>query len=137
MKLLLYYHTQKTVCISTLKSSKNVDDPVSILISRLSGTNQSIPKLKTDWEAWVKANYESLKCAFDDKFKSTGVSNKGCAAAINKFKKERFLELSGEEQEEWTQKAMTDHENVKAEMKDYQGLPLLLSPQDTQMYVHL
>jgi len=66
-----------------------------------------------------------------------GVSDKGRAAAINKFKKERFLELSGEEQEEWTQKAITDHENAKAETKDQQGLPLLLSPQDTQMYVPL
>jgi len=79
---------------------------VSILISRLSGTDQSIPKLKTGWEAWGKANYKSLKRAFDDKFKSMGVSDKGRAAAINKFKKERFLELSGEEQEEWTQKAI-------------------------------
>ena len=82
-------------------------------------------------------NYESLKHAFDDKFKSTGVSDKGRAAAINRFKKESFLELSGEEQEEWTQKAVTDHENAKAEMKDCQGLPLLLSLQDTQMYIHL
>ena len=64
-----------------------------------------------------------------------GKSDKGRAAAINKFKKEKFLELSEEEQEQWTQKAITDHENVKAELKDRQDLPLLLSPQDTQTYV--
>ena len=96
-----------------------------------------IPKLKTGWEAWGKANFESLKCAFDDQFKSTGVSDKGRAAAINKFKKEKFLELSEEEQEEWTQRAITDHEHAKAELKDRQGLPSLLSPQDTQTYVVL
>jgi hypothetical protein len=101
----LYYHTQKTKCVLTLKSGK--------------------------------ANYESLKCTFDEKFKSTGISDKGGAASINKFKKERFLELSGEEQEEWTQKAIADHENAKAEMKDHQGLPPPLSPKDTQMYVLL
>ena len=119
------------------KSSKNVDDPVSILISRPSGTTESIPKLKTGWEAWGKANFELLKRTFDDQFKSMGVSDKGRATAINKFKKEKFLELSEEEQEEWTQGAITDHEHAKAELKDRQGLPLLLSPQDTQTYVVL
>ena len=74
---------------------------------------------------------------FDDQFKSMGKSDKGRAAAINKFKKEKFLELSEEEQEQWTQKAITDHENVKAELKDRQDLLLLLSPQDTQTYVVL
>lgn len=107
------------------------------MISRLSGNSESIPKLKTGWEAWGKANYESLKRAFDDQFKSAGISDKGRAAAINKFKKERFLELSEEEQEEWTQKAITDHENAKAELKNRQGLPSLLSPQDTQTCVVL
>jgi len=66
-----------------------------------------------------------------------GISDKGHAAAINKFKKESFLELSEEEQEEWTQKAITDHENAKSELKNHQDLPLLLSPQDTQTYVVL
>lgn len=133
----MYYRNQKAGRVSSYKSSKNVDDPVSILVSRLSGTTESIPKLKTGWEAWGKANFESLKRAFDDQFKSTGVSDKGRAAAINKFKKEKFLELSEEEQEEWTQRAITDHEHAKAELKDRQGLPSLLSPQDTQTYVVL
>ena len=72
---------------------------------------------------------------FDDQFKSMGKSDKGRAATINKFKKEKFLELSEEEQEQWTQKAITDHKNVKAELKDRQDLLLLLSLQDTQTYV--
>ena len=133
----LYYHTQKTGHVSTLKSSKAVDNPISILISRLSGNSESIPKLKTGWEAWGKASYESLKRAFDDQFKSVGISDKGHAAAINKFKKERFLELSKEEQEDWTQKAITDHENAKAELKNRQGLSSLLSLQETQTCVVL
>ena len=119
----LYYHTQKTGCVSTLKSSKAVDNPISILISRLPGNSESILKLKMGCEAWGKANYELLRCAFDDQFKSVGISDKYCAAAINKFKKKRFLKLSKEEQEEWTQKAITDHKNAKAELKNHQVFP--------------
>ena len=117
--------------MKTLKRSKSAEDPLSILVNRLLG-NAGPAKLRTGWEMWGTANYESLKAPFEQAFTESGKPEKHRAAFRNSFKKKEFLKLSEEEQKQWADDAIEAHNMAK---KAWEGSKEM-SPPEAQAYVN-
>ena len=114
----------------TLKRSKSTEDPLSILVNRLLG-NAGPAKLRTGWELWGTANYESLKAPFEQAFRESGKPEKHRTTFWNSFKKKEFLKLSEEDQKKWADDAIEAHNAAK---KTWEG-GKEMSPAEAQAYV--
>ncbi|EDR14486.1 uncharacterized protein LACBIDRAFT_305115 [Laccaria bicolor S238N-H82] len=109
-------------------------NPAAILLDRLLGTDSGPSKLTTGWAVWGKANFPSMKAAFDESFQAGGKPEAQCASECNKFKKLEFEKLSEEEQELWNDKAKKDHQEVKDAYQNLRdNLPELLPPKEAQL----
>ncbi|EDR02027.1 uncharacterized protein LACBIDRAFT_332796 [Laccaria bicolor S238N-H82] len=96
-KSLYNWFNHRSKKTKTLKRSKSTEDPLSILVNRLLGY-AGPAKLRTGWEMWGTANYESLREPFEEAFRESGKPEKHHATFRNSFKKKEFLKLSEEEQ---------------------------------------
>ena len=75
--------------------------------------NAGPAKLRTGWEMWGTANYESLKAPFEQEFKESSKPGQHCVTFRNSFKKKEFLKLSEEEQKQWADDAIEAHNTAK------------------------
>ncbi|EDR01085.1 uncharacterized protein LACBIDRAFT_333599 [Laccaria bicolor S238N-H82] len=96
-------------------SKKANDDPVSLLLKRLLGTNDGPGKRAAGWQLWGKDNFDALKSKFNAEFKASG-----------KFRRR--------EQGEWNLKASEVHEAAKKRAKDrkVEFETGVMSPEDAQ-----
>ena len=113
-----------------MKRSKSTEDPLSILVNRLLGY-AGPAKLRTGWEMWGTANYESLREPFEEAFRESGKPEKHRATFRNSFKKKEFNKLSEEEQKQWADDAIEAHNTAK---KAWEG-DKEMSPAEAQQYV--
>jgi hypothetical protein len=133
---LYHWYDYRSKKVKKLQISKKADDdPISLLLKRLLGTNDGPGKRSAGWQLWGKDHFDSLKSEFNEEFKSSGKREVLRAQACNEFKKARFAMLSEEEQGEWNSKASNAHEAAKRRVKDRE-MELetgVMSPEDAQM----
>ncbi|EDQ99032.1 uncharacterized protein LACBIDRAFT_317726 [Laccaria bicolor S238N-H82] len=111
-KSLYNWFDHRSKKMKTLKWSKSTKDPLSILVNHLLGY-AGPAKLRTGWEMWGTANYESLREPFKEPFRESGKPEKHCATFRNSFKKKEFHKLSEEEQKQWADDAIEAHNTAK------------------------
>lgn len=138
LQSLTNWFDRRTKRASKKRPKSAATDPAAILLDRLLGTDSGPPKLTAGWAVWGKANFASMKAAFDESFQAGGKPEAQRASECNKFKKLEFEKLSEEEQQLWNDRAKKDHQDAKdAYQNRRDSLPEMLPPKEAQQYVPL
>ncbi|KJA18011.1 hypothetical protein HYPSUDRAFT_205740 [Hypholoma sublateritium FD-334 SS-4] len=111
IKRRLHYNYSKTKNVkATFEMGSN--DPMAILMSKLTGNSLQRPRLKTPYNLWGPSNRCFVDPVFAERVKEGNVPAKGQAALRSSIYKELFEELPEDERREWVERAEREHQQA-------------------------
>lgn len=113
----------------------NPDDPMDILVARLTGSALVKPRQSVAYNLWAAANQDLVNKAFDAKYpvlKPPKTEQLKIRAAM---KRSLFKKLSQEEQDRWEKTAKDEHQRKLEEWQKIVAGPASQESADRQKYV--
>ena len=110
------------------------DDPMAILMMKLTGGTMQKPCQKTPYNLWGPANRVFIDPIFSERVREGNVPAKQQAALRSVLYKELFEELPEEERQEWANKAEIEHQEALSKVESTLKLGASSAPADRQRY---
>lgn len=113
----------------------NLDDPMDILVAKLTGTALVKPRQSVAYNLWAAAHQDIVNKSFDTKYpvlKPPKTEQLKIRAAL---KRSLFKKLSQEEQETWGKSAKDEHQKKLEEWQRVVAGPASKEPATRQKYV--
>lgn len=134
IKRRLHYNYNKTKSAKTTFEMGS-NDPMAILMSKLTGNTLQRPRMKTPYNLWGPKNRCFVDPVFAERVKEGNVSAKSQAALRSSIYKELFEELPEDEQREWIERAESEHQQALAKVDATLKSGPSTTPEDRQRYV--
>lgn len=134
IKRRLHYNYNKTKNDkATFEMGSN--DPMAVLMSKLTGNSLQRPRLKTPYNLWGPHNRCFVDPVFAERVKEGNISAKGQAALRSSIYKELFEELPEDERREWTERAEREHQQALDKVDAALKSGPSMAPEDRQRCV--
>ncbi|KAF9470292.1 hypothetical protein BDN70DRAFT_939839 [Pholiota conissans] len=127
----LKYQHSKTTTLPT-DVPRGIEDPMFVLMARLTGIDPKKPRRKTGYNLWAPSNRPTLNALVNQRAIDMNITGKKKIGLRNKIYKEAYDELDDEEKKEWETKAKIEHEKSSAMLEASLDAPPSTEPADRQ-----
>lgn len=110
----------------------SVDDPMAVLMSKLTGATIHRPRLKTAYNIWGPENRAIVQPVFAERVKEGNVPASHQAALRSAIYKEFFESLPENEQKRWSDRAEAEHRDALKNFQDVLKAGPSTEPADCQ-----
>ncbi len=111
------------------------NDPMAILMAKLTGNCLQRPRMKTPYNLWGPNNRCFVDPVFAERVEAGNVPAKEQAALRSAIYKELFEELPEDERREWTERAVQEHQRALDKATAVLKSGPSTAPEDRQRYV--
>ncbi|KJA13066.1 hypothetical protein HYPSUDRAFT_209854 [Hypholoma sublateritium FD-334 SS-4] len=111
------------------------EDPMAILMSKLTGVSLVKPRRKTGFNVWGPAHTSILDHLVDERAEAENIVGRKKIGLRTKIYKEQYDELDAEEKEEWEAKAQEQYDAAMKRISDLLTLPASNEPEDRQKVI--
>lgn len=131
----MQYVYNKTKSKSASYIAGSVNDPMSVLMSKLTGVSLTRPRLKTAYNLWGPENRYDIDPIFVQRVREGNVPVSRQAALRSSIYKEYFDALPEEEKQIWISRAEEEHQDALKKVEDALKSGPSTSPADRQRWV--